>query len=65
MKKKTALHHAAELGRDECLWLLVQFGWEVNVVDLYGKTPYQYAKENRHDACVQILVNSGADAIAS
>lgn len=52
---------AAKGGNPEVIWLMVQDGADVNMTDLRGKTPIQYAQEEGHTEAVAYLKELGAE----
>jgi len=51
---------AAKGGNVEVILLMVEDGADVNMPDLTGKTPIQYAKEAGHDEAVKLFQELGA-----
>ena len=52
---KTALHHAAEHGRDEVVAFLLEGKTNPGAKDNRGKTALDYAKSKKHQGCVKLL----------
>jgi ankyrin repeat protein len=60
----TALHHAANLSKAECVRILVEKGAKTTAKDLEGKTPFDYvARRFNAPACALLL--DGADLNAT
>jgi ankyrin repeat protein len=56
----TALHHAAERGRERVVSYLIEKGADVNVADPLGWTPLHLAAQQRHLGVIKLLVKAGA-----
>lgn len=56
-KSRTALGITAEKGFDDALIKLLNFGANPSFIDKYGKTAFDYARENRHEVCCDVLSN--------
>lgn len=61
----TPLFHAARHGREECVYVLLELGSRVNVVDETGKQALFYAAWYGHPRCVDLLLASAARTIQS
>lgn len=59
---KSALHCAARYGQDGVLKLLLEYGAEVDCLDVYGATPLFWAVKNEYASGIKILLGKGADA---
>ncbi len=59
--RRTALHLAAGEGREDVVELLCTSGADVNVEDRWGNRPLDDAGGSKHQACVTILKNYGAE----
>ncbi|KAG9477461.1 ankyrin repeat and SOCS box protein 1 [Eleutherodactylus coqui] len=55
------LRIAATAGHADCVALLIEFGAQLELVDVKGQTPLFVAVENGHLDCVQLLLKAGAD----
>lgn len=55
------LHEAAALGSSDCLQVLIDAGVDVNITDLNGRTPLEYAVFAGHFETASQLIESGAD----
>ncbi|XP_040296687.1 ankyrin repeat and SOCS box protein 1-like isoform X2 [Bufo bufo] len=55
------LRIAATAGHADCVALLIDFGAQLELVDVKGQTPLFVATENGHLDCVQVLLKAGAD----
>ncbi|XP_030751626.1 ankyrin repeat domain-containing protein 27-like [Sitophilus oryzae] len=55
---KTALHYAAQLGFQDVLMLLINFGADVNIADNDKNTPLHLASDRGHENCVNALIYS-------
>ena len=54
---ETALYHACRLGFTECVKeLLAHHGADTSIKSSYGKTPLDIAKENKHQAVIDLLL---------
>ncbi|MCD8212448.1 MAG: ankyrin repeat domain-containing protein [Campylobacter sp.] len=62
--ERTPIFHAASIGDNENLTLLISFGADVNAVADYGDTPLHFAANYFKPKCVRILLDAGADASA-
>ena len=61
---KTALHHAARLGKVECMVRLLERGAEVSAADNGGDTPLHVAAWSNQVGCMRVLLDRGADVNA-
>ena len=59
-KGATALHKAAEGGREACMRVLLSAHADVNAKDDYRYTPLHHAARGNHVACVQQLIAAEA-----
>jgi len=57
--ERTALHHAAHHGHTDCAILLVEFGADVEAVDLHHETPLHLAAERGHTDMIEVLCRVG------
>ena len=57
---KTALHHAAEQGRLQCVEALLEEGAIVDSEDRHYTTPLLFAASNGHTAVCRCLLQNGA-----
>ena len=57
----TALHYAAAEGSFECLQLLIEYGAEVELVDLQGCSALDFAVRGGHFDCASFLIKAGAE----
>lgn len=57
----SALHAAAQGGREEIVKLLLKRGADVNLKSKEGNTPLMAAAYNHHESVVRILVTAGAE----
>ncbi|XP_073433654.1 ankyrin repeat and SOCS box protein 1 isoform X1 [Dendrobates tinctorius] len=55
------LRIAATAGHADCVALLIDFGAQLELVDVKGQTPLFVATENGHLDCVEVLLKAGAD----
>ncbi|XP_073502842.1 ankyrin repeat and SOCS box protein 1 [Phyllobates terribilis] len=55
------LRIAATAGHADCVALLINFGAQLELVDVKGQTPLFVAAENGHLDCVEVLLKAGAD----
>ncbi|XP_071977599.1 ankyrin repeat and SOCS box protein 1 isoform X1 [Engystomops pustulosus] len=55
------LRIAATAGHADCVALLIDFGAQLELVDVKGQTPLFVAAENGHLDCVKVLLKAGAD----
>lgn len=60
-KGRTAVFRSARVGRLEHLRVLLGAGASPNASDKTGEAPLQTAARNGHTACVELLLQSGAD----
>jgi len=60
-----ALHYASRLGHADCVWLLCEYGADVNTTRLNGVTPSILAASDGHLTCLQCLANFKADLNAT
>lgn len=60
-EQSTGLHYAIRYGNLDDIKYFVQHGADVNVRDLYGRTPLYYGIRNRNVECIQYLIDQGAD----
>lgn len=60
-QNEALLHHAAKLGRDECVRVLVEAKADLNATDMHGATPLMKAVISKHNNIVEALVKAGAD----
>ncbi|GMR58164.1 hypothetical protein PMAYCL1PPCAC_28359, partial [Pristionchus mayeri] len=58
---RTALHYAAQLGLNEHVKMLVEFGANVNAHDMRRRSPLHYAVENTKMPTICLLVSLGGD----
>merc|ERR1712098_259948 len=58
---ETALHYAAEFGRDEMCAALLKKGANVNAKNKNGRTPLTVAVLNNSAVCVKIISGKAAD----
>lgn len=58
---RTALHHAAESGRDHVVAFLVSQGASVNATDTGGDTALHYALYRRHLSTTRLLIEARAN----
>jgi ankyrin repeat protein len=58
------IHHAARNGDTEIVWLLIDFGANVNVTNNRGHTVLYCAGGHGHLATLQLLLENGADCDA-
>ncbi|WP_298626249.1 Dot/Icm T4SS effector AnkY/LegA9 [uncultured Legionella sp.] len=59
-KKFTALHWAVIQGHADCARQLIVSGAQLNIQDIYGKTPLHYAIQAGAREAIKVLVNNGA-----
>ncbi|KAJ5833328.1 Ankyrin repeat-containing protein [Penicillium riverlandense] len=65
IEKRTPLFHAAFLGHDECVGLLLNQGAKPDVVDSVGRQPIHYAaRANRYNA-VRLLLSAGVSPLVT
>jgi len=57
--ERTALHHAAHHGHADCASLIVEFGADVEAVDLHQETPLHLAAERGHTDMIEVLCRVG------
>ncbi|CAJ0955096.1 unnamed protein product [Ranitomeya imitator] len=55
------LRIAATAGHADCVAVLIDFGAQLELVDVKGQTPLFVATENEHLDCVEVLLKAGAD----
>ncbi|XP_044160773.1 ankyrin repeat and SOCS box protein 1-like [Bufo gargarizans] len=55
------LRIASTAGHADCVALLIDFGAQLELVDVKGQTPLFVATENGHLDCVKVLLKAGAD----
>jgi len=60
----TALHLAAEYGREEVMQLLLDKGSDVAAKDTSGRTALDLAAEYGHRGVVLLLLHKGSDVVA-
>ncbi|KAF8382212.1 hypothetical protein PRIPAC_71354, partial [Pristionchus pacificus] len=60
-RERTALHYAAQLGLNEHVKVLTEFGANVNAHDSRRRSPLHYAVENLKSSTIQLLISIGAD----
>jgi ankyrin repeat protein len=60
-QRKTPLHVAAELGRDDCMAQLLAAGAKVDARTVLNDTPMHLAAVRGHHRCLQLLADAGAD----
>uniref|UniRef100_A0A0G4HRS8 Uncharacterized protein n=1 Tax=Chromera velia CCMP2878 TaxID=1169474 RepID=A0A0G4HRS8_9ALVE len=58
---RTVLHQAADLGLQDAVSLVLEFGAEVDAKDGAGSTPLIYGARRGHAAIVDILIRRGAE----
>lgn len=62
IKSRHPIHYAADFGQKDVLKYLISNGVNINVTDKYGITALLSAIWEDHKDCVQLLIDSGADA---
>ena len=55
------MHHAASLGNNEVVHLLVDARADVNAADAAGRTPCLVASKGGHAGAVSAIMSAGAD----
>jgi ankyrin repeat protein len=60
--KVSALWYAAKYGHAQITKLLIDYGCNVNISNVYQDTALHWSAQNGHKECVELLLNGGADS---
>mmetsp|Transcript_38590 Transcript_38590/g.97152 ORF Transcript_38590/g.97152 Transcript_38590/m.97152 type:complete len:397 (+) Transcript_38590:240-1430(+) len=61
LKGNTALHYAAELGKEHIMSVFLRLGASVSVVNKENESALHFASRHSHQSCVKQLIEAGAD----